>query len=94
VVAADESGEVTVPGRGEASDLMIPTTFNFWILSDSDFKDDNSHIDYAPDAHHGTWQYTIKIAAPAAAPASKPAAKAVPKCKKGQKSTAKKPCKK
>jgi hypothetical protein len=79
----------------KASDLSIPNTFNFYVFSDSDSTDANSHIDFAPDANHGVWNYTIKITPPAATPpASRPTAKAVPKCKKGQKSTAKKPCKK
>lgn len=80
----------------KASDLQIPNTFNFYAYADADSTapDASDHYDFAPDANHGTWSYTMKITPAATPPASKPPAKAVPKCKKGQKSTAKKPCKK
>src|SRR5258708_3666440 len=86
------SGVATI--KVKASELNIPTAFNFWLYADSDYNDVNSsgrsaHIDYAPDYNHGTWSYTSKVTAPV-----KPTTKAVPKCAKGQKSTAKKPCKK
>jgi hypothetical protein len=84
--------------RVKASDLGL-TKFNFWVLADSDRHDPNSHVDFAPDAGHGTWQYEVKIAPPPPPPPTTTQAagtshpkKTTPKCKKGQKSTAKHPC--
>ena len=42
----------------KASDLKL-TKFNFWILSDTNSSDAHSHVDYAPDAGHGTWSYAV-----------------------------------
>jgi hypothetical protein len=62
----------------DAADLAL-TRFNFWILSDSNWTDSKSHVDYAPDQRRGTWSYHVKVTATA-------------KCRPGQKSTAQKPC--
>jgi hypothetical protein len=81
-----------------ASDLGL-TTFNFLVLTDTDFNDPNSHVDLAPDPGHGTFAYQVKIAPPVTTtttttttPTTTVKKKVVPKCKKGHKSTKKHPC--
>ncbi len=77
----------------KASDLNL-SSFNFWVATDSDSSDPNSHIDEAPDPGHGTFAYEVKITppAPVVAPKTTTHPKAPPKCKKGQKSTKAHPC--
>jgi len=82
----------------KAADVGL-TTFNFFAATITGTNPD-FHFDFAPDPGHGTFNYQVKITPPAATPpATPPKAKPAPKkkpplCKKGQKSTKKKPCRK
>ena len=81
----------------KAADLGL-TTFNFYVATQAG-TDPDFHVDFAPDSGHGVFNYQIKITPPAATPPTTPKAKSKPKakpplCKKGQKSTIKKPCRK
>lgn len=83
--------------RVKASDLGL-SSFNFWVLTDTDYSSDSSHIDEAPDPGHGTFAYQVKISPPATTtspspkPKPKPKPKKTPKCKVHQKSTKAHPC--
>ncbi|MGH2933529.1 MAG: hypothetical protein ACRDL2_03315 [Gaiellaceae bacterium] len=71
----------------KASDLSL-TSFDFWVLTDTDYSSDSSHLDSAPDAGHGTYAYAVQITPPPL-PQPKPKAKPkkkIPKCKPHQKS--------
>ncbi len=79
----------------KASDLGL-ATFNFFAATFAG-TDPDIHIDFAPDAGHGDFTYEVKITPPAVTPPkAKPAPKKAkpPLCKKSQKSTIKKPCRK
>jgi hypothetical protein len=76
----------------KAADLGL-TKFNFFIGTDTDYSDSGSHLDFAPDAGHGTYSYEVKIAPPTTSTTTTTVKKkVVPKCKKGQKSTKARPC--
>lgn len=76
----------------KAADLGL-TKFNFFIGTDGDYSDSGSHLDFAPDAGHGTYSYEVKIAPPTTSTTTTTVKKkVVPKCKKGQKSTKARPC--
>ncbi len=81
----------------KAADLGL-TTFNFFVGTITGTNPD-FHFDFAPDPGHGTFNYQVKITPPAVTPPTTPKAKPTAKkklalCKKGQKSTKKKPCRK
>lgn len=82
-------GVMTV--KVKAADLGL-TKFNFFVGTDTDYTDPNSHVDFAPDAGHGTYSYEVKLASPTTSTTTTVKKKAVPKCKKGQKSTKARPC--
>lgn len=81
-------GVMTV--RVNANDLGL-TTFNFAVLTVTDYSSDSPAVDLAPDFGHGTYAYQVKVSLPVATtttPHSVTTAKAkTPKCKKGHKST-------
>jgi hypothetical protein len=81
----------------KASDLGL-TTFNFYVAADSDRHNPDSHLDFAPDSGHGIYNYQVKLAPPTVTPPAAAPPKATPTkqplCKKGQKSTKAKPCRK
>jgi hypothetical protein len=74
----------------KAADLSL-TSFGFWVLTDTDYTDQNSHVDFAPDVDHGTFAYTVKISPPVTTTKPTPK-KTTPKCRKGQRSTKAHPC--
>jgi len=82
------AGVMTV--RVNANDLGL-TSFNFLVVTVSDYSSDNPAVDLAPDSGHGAYAYQVKISPPMTTTAPHvvtTAAKAkTPKCKKGHKST-------
>ena len=81
-------GVVTI--RVKASDVSLGT-FDFWVLTDTDYTDPHSHLDAAPDAGRESYPFEVKITPPAPAPKPVPH-KTIPKCKKGHHSTKAHPC--
>lgn len=72
-----------------ANDLGL-TSFNFWVLTVTDYTSDSPAVDIAPDPGHGTYAYQVKVSPPVTTTTPHPVTTAkakTPKCKKGHKST-------